>query len=465
MKATLSLVILCVSSFPVLAEDWPRFRGPNGSGLSQLSRIPAEFGPENNLSWKVIVGPGHSSPVVCGNQLYLTSFDNDVLRTHAFNAQNGKTLWLGDLTRDRRAKHHSLNNVASPSPACDNTGVVVFFADFGLAAWTHDGKPSWRIPMPALVNNHGMSSSPVLAGNRVIQVHGSDTGSEVLVYYRDSGKQVWRDTLAGVTYSTPTVTPDAQAIVVSTGEVVAFDLRTGKRRWWVTGVPYQPKASPILSADGKLAYFTLLSVEDASKAALSSYDKLLQAYDVNGDGQITLAEMRERKGPIGAFPQIDMNGDGVFTRQEQEALMRIAEAPHVAAAVATDRVGDQTGKLRWSLHKGVPNVASPILVGDVLYLFKEGGILTSVRALDGVVMKEGRIGAAVGPVYSSPVAVTGRLYIATQEGKVIVLKAAAEWEVLAVNDLEEECFATPAVAADRIFFRTTNTIWCFRQRD
>jgi hypothetical protein len=95
--------------------------------------------------------------------------------------------------------------------------------------------------------------------------------------------------------------------VISTGEVLAFDLQTGKRRWWIRGVPYQPKASPVLSADDKVLYFSVLSVDEESKAFLRSYERLLHQFDVNGDGQITVAEMRERKGPVGGFPQIDLN--------------------------------------------------------------------------------------------------------------------------------------------------------------
>ena len=309
-----------------------------------------------------------------------------------------------------------------------------------------------------------MASSPVIAHDVVIQVHGSDTGSDVSVYRRDSGKRVWRDKLSGVTYSTPIITRNGHAVVVSTGEVVAFDLLTGTRRWWIAGVPYQPKASPVVSPDGKFVYFSVLSVDEGSKAALSSYEKLLQQFDIDGDTQITVAEMRERKGPVGAFPQIDLNGDGVFTRHEQQAIMKIAKSPHVAAAIATDGDGDQTGKLQWSVHKGIPNVASPILVGEVLYLFKEGGILTSVGASDGSVLKEARLNAAFGPLYSSPIAAQGKLYIVNQQGKVTVLTAAPDWTVLAVNDLGEECFATPAVVGDRLFVRTSATLWCFQQR-
>src|SRR4029453_9795806 len=174
MLCGLALCVSFLSLRPVRADDWPRFRGPNGSGVSQSAKLPVEFNAERNLSWKVTIPPGHSSPVICGSQLYVTSFDTDVLRTHALDTQTGKTLWTGELSRTRQAKHHALNNAASPSAACDNTGVVVFFADFGLAAWKHDGKPGWRSPMPALASNHGMASSLVLAGDLVVQVLGSD---------------------------------------------------------------------------------------------------------------------------------------------------------------------------------------------------------------------------------------------------------------------------------------------------
>jgi outer membrane protein assembly factor BamB len=395
--------------------------------------------------------------------LYLTSFDRTALRVHAFDIKTGNPLWVGELPRERAAKQNSLNNAASPSPACDNSGVVALFSDFGIAAWNTDGKPRWRHPMPAVINNHGQASSPVLAGGLVVQVLGADAGSEVLVRRWDSGKEVWKDKLSGVTYSTPAITPDGQVIILSTGEMVSFDLPTGNRRWWVMGLPYQPKSSPILSMDGKTVYFSALSVEESSKAQLASYEKLLQQFDVNGDGKISIDEVRERKGPVDGFVQIDLNGDGVFTREEHRDLMRIAESPHIAAAIPTNGTGDQTGKLLWALHKGVPNVSSPIVIGDVLYMVKEGGILSSVRVADGSVVKEGRVATGFGAVYSSPIAVGNLLFIANQQGKVIVLKAEPEWQILAVNDLGEEIFATPAVAGNRMFVRTATTLWCFME--
>lgn len=415
------------------------------------------------MAWKVAVPPGHSSPVVCGNHLYLTSFDSASLRTHAFDTVTGKSLWVRELPRERAAKHHSLNNAASPTPACDDSGVVVYFSDFGIASWKADGKPMWKVPMAPVANVHGRASSPVLSGEFVIQVSGSDMGSEVLAYRRSSGKHVWSERLLGVTYSTPVIAPDAQVIVISTSELISMDLQTGSRRWWVFGVPYQPKSSPIMSADGRILYFSALSVEEGSKAQLSSYEKLLGMFDGNGDGQITLEEVRERKGPVGAFPQIDLNGDGVFTRQEQQAIMKIAESPHITAAVSTQGKGDQTQKLLWTVRKGVPNVSSPILVGDILYLFKEGGILTSIRAADGSVIKEGRVAVGFGAIYSSAVALGNSLLVANQQGKFVLLKAEPEWEVVASNDLGEECFATPAVSGGSVFVRTVSNLYCFHQ--
>lgn len=266
-----------------------------------------------------------------------------------------------------------------------------------------------------------------------------------------------------MTYSTPGVTPAGELLVPSTGEFVAFDAETGKRRWWARGIPYQPKPSPVVSSDGKTVYFAVSSVEETSKAQLSSWEKLLERLDADGDGNSSLEDVRARKGPVGAFAQIDLDGDLVFTRQEWEKLMKIAEAPHTAAAIVSGGSGDQTGKMLWSLRKGVPRVSSPILVEGVFFLFKEGGILTSVRAADGTVLKEGRVGTGIGNVWASPVAVGGNLYLATEQGKIVVVKAEAQWEAVATNDLEEPCFVTPAIADGRLFIRMAGNLWCSRE--
>jgi len=115
----------------------------------------------------------------------------------------------------------------------------------------------------------------------------------------------------------------------------------------------------------------------------------------------------------------------------------------------------------WRMQKFLPNVPSPVLYQDVLYIVKDGGILTSLNPATGAILKQGRLSQAPGVYYSSPVAADGKIFTISQEGKATVLKAGGEWEVLAVNDLEDECYATPAIIGDRIYLRTRSKLYCF----
>ena len=450
----------------LLAQDWPRFRGPNGSGVSDATHLPQVFGPDKNLVWKIETPPGHSSPVIVSNTIYLTSFEEKALLTLAYDTRTGRRLWVQRLGRERSAKQNSLNNAASPSPAADGEGVISFFQDYGLIAYSPEGKPQWKLPCEPLINNHGMASSPILAGGLVIQVLGGDTGSKILALDRHTGRIVWTALLTGVTYATPVILERegkaSAVIVVSTGEVVAFNLRDGGRVWWVREVPYQPKASPIVSPDGSLVFVAAPTVSEESARLLANFDNLLQMWDVNGDGKITQAEIQARKGPAGGFPQIDLNGDGYFTREEHAELMKIASVPHLMAAIPSDAKGDAMNRIRWIHRKSVPNVPSPLLYNGIFYAIKDGGIATSFHAESGDVIKEGRFAPSFGTMFASPVAGDGKIYVLNEAGKVAVLKGVGDWELLAMSDLGEECFASPALSGDRIIIRSSGHLWCFR---
>ncbi len=138
--------------------------------------------------------------------------------------------------------------------------------------------------------------------------------------------------------------------------------------------------------------------------------------------------------------------------------------PHLMAAIPTDVTGDATEKTRWTYRKSVPNVPSPLLYDGVFYAIKEGGIASALDAETGTILKEGRVAPAFGAVYSSPVAADGKIYVASQTGKLAVLRIGRDWEPLAVNDLEEECFATPAISGDSIIIRTAGHLWNFRSQ-
>ena len=127
--------------------QWDRFRGPNGTGVSESAGLPAEFGAGKNLIWRRNCLPGTRRPVIAGGRIYLTAVEHDRLYTFCLEAGSGRILWKREAPRSRREKLHSLNNPASPTPVTDGENVYTFFPDFGLLSYTRDGKERWRLPL------------------------------------------------------------------------------------------------------------------------------------------------------------------------------------------------------------------------------------------------------------------------------------------------------------------------------
>ena len=166
-RTGLSLLVLFVAS-SVHAEDWSRFRGPNGSGISNDAGFPTEFGPGKNVVWKSGVRRGKSSPVLTEKQLFLTAYADDKLYTQCFDRQTGKLLWEKSIDRPRKPLIHKLNEPAAITPVTDGANVYVFFPDFGLLSYDESGKLRWQRPLGPFTNAIGLSSSPILVDGRLI---------------------------------------------------------------------------------------------------------------------------------------------------------------------------------------------------------------------------------------------------------------------------------------------------------
>jgi hypothetical protein len=123
---------LLISPFLFCADNWPQFRGPNSSGVSDNKNLPVEFGPKKNVVWKTDLPPGHSSPILSGDRIYLTAIDNEKLFTICLDRETGKINWRREVPRDRKGELHKVNGPASPSPTSDGKNVFVFYYDFGL---------------------------------------------------------------------------------------------------------------------------------------------------------------------------------------------------------------------------------------------------------------------------------------------------------------------------------------------
>ena len=440
------------------ADDWSRFRGPDGSGVLEASALPAELGPEAGVRWKTALPPGHSSPILAGDRLFVTAFEDAALLTLALGVDDGQILWRREIARPRKQGLHGDNNPASPTPVTDGRAVYAFFPDFGLVAYSVEGEELWRRPLGPFRSLHGISSSPVLAGGVLVQVCDQDTGAFLVLVDTRTGEIVRRVDRFAASYSTPVVyqrEDRCEIVVAGTGELAAYDCRSGDRLWWVPGLPYQPKASPLVTrvGDEDLVIFHVRSLDNLEEL-MPPWPQAVAKYDEDGDGRMTTADMA-------VMDQLDFDGNGEVTEDEYVRLKDISRAPHTLLAVHPGQRGDVSEKVLWRGSRNIPEVATPLVYGDTLFLLKNGGILTSLDPRTGEIHKQGRLTGALGTYYASPVASGGRLYAASTDGHLVVVKAAAEWDVESVADMGEPLFATPAIAGGRLYVRTPSSLYCF----
>jgi outer membrane protein assembly factor BamB len=455
---TVCVLLFVVHVCPAGAEEWSRFRGPGGSGVLESTNLPVEVGTDRNVRWKVALPSGHSSPIVYDGRVFLTGHEKESLVTLCVRAHDGTILWRRELARPRQERHHKNNNPASPTPVTDGRLVFAFFPDFGLVAYSIDGEELWRLPLGPFRNFQGMANSPVLAGDVLIQVCDQDAGSFLVVVDKKSGRVLRRIERFGPSYCSPVVHErgaSCEIVIAGNTELAGYACGSLERLWWVSGLPWQPKASPIVATIGSepIAIFPVLSVDDIEKS-LPPFAKWLSERDADSDGRLSLREM-----PLAGL--FDRDGDGVLVDAEYAEIQRQARAPHTMVAVRLGQRGNLTDKLLWRSGQALPNVPTPIVYRDVLFVLKEGGILSSLDPRTGEVRKRGRLEGAPGEYYASPVASGGRLYLANVEGKIVVVKATPEWEVESVGALDEPIFSTPAISGDRLYVRTASTLYCF----
>jgi outer membrane protein assembly factor BamB len=444
------------------AADWPGFRGPNGSGVSEAKGLPVEFGPNKNVLWKAAIPKGASSPVLVQDRVFVTAADAKKRLVICLDSGTGKRLWERSIEVTVSRHRHPLNDPASPTPLTDGSSVFAFFPEYGLVAYDLSGTEKWKLRLGPFVSLHGISASPVLAGDKIILLIDQALGSFLAAFRRKDGRQEWRterpDAAGG--YSTPVVysTPASvsQVVVSSPRELAGYSEETGEKLWWVARMGEQPQTSPILWHD------TIFAVGTGGAETWEG-DEVFRQLDVNDDGFVDANEFPKSWGPI-KNAVLDGNGDGKLSLAEWKAFgARIhGGGPSALVAVGLDGRGDVTEtRVRWRSSRAIPDLASPLIYGEVLYLVKGGGVMTALDPRTGRIIKQGRLSGAAESIFSSPVAADGKIYVTSASGKVTVLKAGPDWTTLAVNDLDEECYASPAIADGRIYIRTSQFVYAF----
>jgi len=388
-------------------DDWFQFRGPDGQGHSSALGLPTHWSATDQVRWKTpIPGRGWSSPVCIGNQIFLTTaVPNDSthsLHALSLDATTGKILWdetLFDRLVADRARIHSKNSHASPTPIAEGGRLYVHFGTHGTACLTFDGKVLWKTRQLEYQPNHGSGGSPVLVdGLVVVSCDGSDI-QFVAALDAESGKLTWKkdrppcDEIKKFAFGTPLVIEvGGRRQIVSPGAnwVVAYEPQSGDEIWRVRYEGYSVVPRPVF-----------------------------------GHGLVYLATSFDSSQLLAIRP--DGHGDVTDT--------------HVA----------------WRQSRAMPSTPSPLLIGDNLFLISDAGIASCLDAKTGKVRWSHRVG---GNFSASPIVAEDRVYVLSEEGETTIFRATPERYVeIARNKLDERALASPAVIDRGLLIRTAEALY------
>ena len=426
------------ASAPRPGVDWPQFRGIAASGVAEGFSLPTTWNAATgaNVVWKAEVpGLGLSSPVVWGNDIFIsTAISGDTAaglkvglygdiasvedatahewRVYAIDKKTGAIKWQQSAYKGvPKVKRHTKSSHANSTLATDGERVVAFFGSEGLYAYDMKGKLLWKKDLGLLDAGYYMvpgaqwetGSSPVIHDGMVIVQADVQKGSFLAMFDGKDGREVWRVARADVpTWSTPTVhTVNGQTQILVNGmrQVGAYDFKTGKEIWKLSGGGDIPVPTPVVN-DG-LIYIT------------------------NAHGPLS---------PVYAIKET-ATGD-VSLKPDQST----------------------NDAVRWSVPRGGGYMCTPLVYQGLVYIVRYNGILTVFDAKTGEKKYEQRIAGATSAFTSSPVANDGKVYIASEDGQVFVLKAGPTYEVIAMNEMATPVLATPAISEGRLLLRTQGQV-------
>lgn len=472
--AVFSLMTLSVvaQQSVMAAENWPQFRGVESRGIAtSKASLPTEIGPGQQVVWKTSLPPGHSSPVVYGDRIFLTAERDGKLLTVALDRASGKVLWERIAPHEKLEAIHRIGSHAQSTPASNGKRVVSFFGSSGLFCYDTAGKLQWHRPLGPFTNTFGAATSPIIVDGRVILCQDHDTDSFLASYDLGTGKTVWKTDRSEFprNYCTPivwNVDGKRQIVVAATLRVVGYDFKTGKELWTVRGIARAVCMTPVIGANNNLYVAGYAGGGDpGSRIKVDSFDSVVKKIDTNGNGTFEKDELTEG-GPIHRrFDQVDRDKTGTITKKEYEYFRGLFDkSRNVVVAIKPGGKGEATKSHKlWEQPKYVPFCSSPLYYRGHLYTLKDGGIFASLNAKTGATIKVGRVPSG-GGVYASAVAGDGKIFLLNERGKLTVVRAGGEWETLHEADFEEDTYGTPALVDGRIYLWTTGHLYCFGKK-
>ncbi|MEX2270027.1 MAG: PQQ-binding-like beta-propeller repeat protein [Vicinamibacterales bacterium] len=468
---SLVLAALAVGAAAVNETEWSRFRGPNGAGVAEQTALPTEFGPEQNVIWKTGLPPGHSSPVLSGDRLFVTAFEGEGLLTIALDRATGVIVWRSEVPRRHTLPVDKRNHPASPTPAADGENVYVFFQDFGLVSYDRQGRERWRMPLGPFNNAYGMAASPIVVDGSVVLICDQSTGSFMIAVDKDTGTLRWRHERpeAKTGHSTPIVyrppNEPAQLLVPGSFYLTAYAAATGEKLWWVQGLAFEMKATPVIQEGVVYIHGTSSSqFKDGYERKIPSFAELSGEYDKDKDGRFAPEEIPD---PLAKrwIKLLDLDADNFLSQEEWAYYQAARRSQGGMWAFKLGGRGDMTeASTLWHYDRSVPQLPSPLVYRGVLYMVNDGGIMTALDPGTGKSLAQSRLRGAVDAYYASPVAADGKIIVVSESGTVAVLRADGALTLLAVNNLDDLCYATPAIAGGRLYIRTRGMLYAFGLR-
>jgi outer membrane protein assembly factor BamB len=445
------------------------FRSNHGVADASSGSLPSQFDALGTLRWRVPLNPGHATPIVRGGKIFLTAYKEDTrdLSLLALDANSGAILWSNGVSVSRVEQTHPLGSPATATPACDGSRVYAFFGSYGLLAFDLTGKKLWEFKAGPFQDEYGAGSSPILFNNEIILNQDHDVDSFLLAIDCATGAPVWKTARPDAvrSYSTPVIWTHEgrpELLVAGALELAGYDPIDGKKLWWVNGLAriVIPTAVPV---DDTIYMASWAPGGDtASRITLDPWPVALSKWDSNHDGKLSRDEIKSQD-VLDRFFRMDLNQDGLLDQREWEhhaEIFRLAQ--NSLLAIKPSGAGElSSGAIAWKHLRGAPYVATPVIDRGIIYMVKEGGIVSKLDIGTGQLLQEERVGG-LGNYFSSPVAGDGKVYFCSEPGVISVVASQREWKLISSHEFHERIYATPAFGRGCIYIRTEKALYCFQ---
>jgi outer membrane protein assembly factor BamB len=472
VQKTVLIFALATANVNVQASDAAEakyFRSDAGV-VHEAGSLPENLDAPQSLLWRVPLDSGHSTPIFQAGKIFLTTWrsDSKELATVALDQKTGKSVWRNPLTPERVEQTHEIGSPATATVACDSKRVYAFFGSAGMFCYDFDGHKLWEQRLGPFRDEYGAGSSPILFEGKIILNQDHDADSFLIALNAADGKILWKMARPDAvrSYSTPCIWSrggKSEILVAGALRLSSYDPANGEQLWWMDGLARIVIPTPVVSGDTIYMASWAPGGDVGKRVSFLPWSAALEKWDQNHDGKLAKTEIDDRE-VLDRFFRMDLDQDGKLNQQEWERYASIFSRAQNAmlALKPTGRGALPESALLWKHSRGIPYVSTPLLDRGVLWMVKDGGIVTKLEAASGKLLQEERV-PGIGNYFASPVAGDGKLYFASELGTVSVVAEEPEWRVISSRDFHEKIYATPAIENGRVYVRTEKALYCFQK--